>query len=129
MGWKRVGECPPERCRGRCCEHIGAWYDDTPENRAFLDTLRVRGVKLQRHGDKYLVDLPQRCQYLTAAGLCNLHPDMRDKVKAGGGTHITDFVQRPQFCWDWPQHPSQLLNDEDCGFSFIEEEEPAEVRR
>ena len=120
MGWKRMGECPPERCRGRCCEHIGAWYDDTAENRAFLEALKVRGVKVIEAGGKVLVDLPQRCQYLTADGLCGLHPDMKDRLQP---------VARPQFCWDWPQEPSQLINDPDCGFSFEWSEEPETVRR
>src|SRR3990167_3804932 len=121
MGWQRVGECPPDRCRGRCCEHIGAWYDDTVENRAFLEALKVRGVKVIEAGGEMLVELPQRCQYLTADGLCSLHPDMKDGLKLT--TIRTDDVIRPQFCWDWPQEPSQLLLD-DCGFRFEWSEEP-----
>jgi len=114
MGWKRLGECPPSRCRGRCCEHIGAWYDNTEESRAFLGALRIRGLKVSEAGGKMLVDLPQRCQYLTVDGLCGLHPGM-----APG----PDLPERPQFCWDWPQEPSQLLLD-DCGFRFEWSEEP-----
>ena len=110
MAWKRTGDCPPERCQGRCCEHIGIWYDDTPDNAAFLDTLRVRGVKVKQLGEKQLVDIPQRCHWLRLDGLCGLHPDV-----IAAGQHLP---QRPQFCWDWPQEPSQLLLDAHCGYSF-----------
>ena len=120
MAWRRVGECPPERCRGRCCEHIGVWYDDTPDNRAFIDSLRVRGVKVKEAGGKLLVDIDQRCHWLRPDKLCGLHPDVIPV-----GSHLP---QRPSFCWDWPQEPSQLINDLNCGFSFIEEEEPVATR-
>ena len=126
MAWRRVGECPPERCQGRCCEHIGVWYDDTPDNRAFLKTLQIRGVRLIESGGKVLVDLPQRCQYLTHNGLCALHPDMKYKLKLT--TISTDGVERPQFCSDWPQEPSQLINDPYCGYSFERVEEEVEAR-
>lgn len=110
MPWIREGECPPERCKGRCCEHVGLWIDDRAVARAFA----VRGMKVAQKDGKYLVDTPQRCQYLTARGKCSLHPALNPPP------HLP---RRPQFCADWPQEPSQLLNDPQCGFTFRWEDE------
>lgn len=113
MGWVREGSCPPEQCQGRCCKHIGTWYEPTPETKAFLSQLQIRGVdvkevELEGGTTKLLVDYPQTCQWLTKDNLCGLHPDMNPS---------SDKPPRPDFCGDWPTHPNQLIND-DCGFSF-----------
>lgn len=118
MPWIREGECPPERCGGRCCEHIGLWFDDTPEARSFLETVAVRGVKVSMAGGKHLVDLHQRCQYLTKEGLCSLHPSMNPGPS---------LPERPSFCEEWPTEPSQLLLHPYCGFTWRWEEEKTEV--
>ena len=107
MPWKRLGDCPPERCQGRCCEHVGIWFGDDDAARAFLEVLRVRGVHVldlpdEKGATHHLVRLNQRCQHLTLEGLCGLY-----------GT-----PERPQFCSDWPQEPGQLVNDPACGFRF-----------
>lgn len=106
MPWIREGECPPERCQGRCCEHIGLWYPVSTA-REFLQTLVIRGIDVKSDGVMALVDIPQRCQHLTAEGLCGIYGK----------------PERPQFCADWPTEPAQLINDENCGFSFRWEEE------
>ena len=104
MTWQRTGSCPPERCQGRCCEHVGLWLPDDVEAAAFVAVLRVRGVRVQEFPGtlRYLVDFDQRCQYLTSEGLCALYGK----------------PERPQFCADWPQEPGQLFNDPQCGFRF-----------
>ncbi len=109
MPWLREGECPPERCQGHCCTHIGIWYLGL-DNPTFLKSLQVRGVSVKEMGRDYLVDIPQRCQFLTDKGLCGLYGQ----------------PERPDFCEIWPTEPAQLVNDPGCGFRFvwIEEEIP-----
>lgn len=107
MPWVREGACPPERCQGRCCKHIGSWVSRDDESAKFLAALRTRGVDVYEVGDKYLIDVPQTCQYLSE-GLCKLHPAMKPPA---------DLPTRPSFCDEWPTDPSQTLLD-DCGFSF-----------
>ncbi len=109
MGYKRVGECPPERCQGRRCKHLGFWYPIDPQYRELLVT---RGVRVGVEGGMMLVDLDQRCEYLTDDNLCALHPDMNPPA---------DAPPRPEVCDLWPTHPSQLVADMYCGFSFVEE--------
>lgn len=108
MAWRRVGDCPPERCQGRCCQHIGLWIADP----AFVETLRARGVKVIEVNGHTLADIPQRCQYLTNKGLCSLHPDMNPGP---------ELPRRPDFCSRWPEEPAQLIADPYCGYQFIEE--------
>lgn len=114
MSWVRQGECPPERCRGRCCEHVGVWFGD--DALPFIEVMKARGIQvLEDRRDvmgtnRYLVKFPQRCQHLTEEGLCGIYGK----------------PERPQFCSDWPQEPSQLVNDPYCGFSFVwKDDEPA----
>lgn len=114
MGWVRTGSCPPERCQGRCCKHIGLWFDVSPEVNAFLDTLKVRGAEIRRYGEKSLADIPQVCQYLTEDNLCGLHPDLNPDPS---------LPDRPAFCEAWPEEPSQLALDPYCGFEFVEQKE------
>lgn len=109
MPWVREGDCPPERCQGRCCKHIGSWVDIHPDNDPFVEALRVRGVGVHRVGGKFLIDVEQRCQYLTDRGLCSLHPAMNPPA---------DLPPRPGFCEEWPVDPSQTLLDPECGFTF-----------
>lgn len=75
----------------------------------FLETLFIRGVSVKIHteSEKALVDIPQRCQYLTPDGLCGIY----------------GLPERPSFCSRWPEEPAQLLNDPDCGFRFVWEED------
>ena len=114
--WVRQGECPPERCQGRCCEHVGIWLGD--DALPFVQVLKVRGIQVLEDKrdlmgtNRYLVKFPQRCQHLTDDGLCGIYGK----------------AERPQFCSDWPQEPAQLINDNYCGFSFVWSEEPAETR-
>lgn len=112
MGWVRTGDCPPEQCQGRCCKNIGVWFDVTPETAEFTDWLGVRGASTRVVGEKLLVSIPQRCQYLTAENLCALHPDMLP---------APDLPSRPEFCAQWPTEPSQLATHPYCGFRFQEE--------
>lgn len=109
MPWVREGNCPPERCQGRCCEHVGTWVSPSPDNEQFLAVLETRGVTVRRVGMSYLVDYPQRCQWLTDRGLCSLHPAMNPSP---------DLPPRPDFCEEWPVDPSQTLLDPDCGYTF-----------
>ena len=111
MGWIRVGDCPPERCQGRCCKHIASWFPVEPQ---FQELLEVRGADVEVHGDQMLVAIPQRCQYLTDNNLCALHPSMNPDPA---------LPSRPVVCNDWPTHPSHLMSDLYCGFSFIEDGE------
>ena len=118
MSWERQGDCPPERCQGRCCRHFGIWITDPGiEMRLFLKSALIRGLNIKGKDGNFLIDLPFICQYLTDGGLCALHPDMRPAM------HLP---KRPAFCDDWPTEPAQLIND-DCGFSFIWKEEPVGV--
>jgi hypothetical protein len=98
---KRVGECPPERCQGRCCKEIGIWISGVGSE-DFLELLRVRGVDVQEHGDLALVSIQQTCQHLTDKGLCGLYGK----------------PERPKFCSDFPEEPSQLLRHTYCGFEW-----------
>ena len=114
MPWIRQGECPPERCQGRCCEHVGVWFGDNAL--AFIEVMRARGVQVLEDKrdllgtNRYLVKFPQRCQHLTKEGLCGIYGK----------------PERPQFCSDWPQEPAQTINDPYCGFSFVWVEEEKE---
>ena len=109
MPWLRSGECPPERCQGRCCTHVGIWFTEPDaEVKAFLKQQQVRGNSVKGDSLGFLLDIPQRCQYLTNEGLCSLHPDMNP----------IGLPDRPQFCEDWPVEPSQLINDDYCGYAF-----------
>lgn len=110
MSWVREGSCPPERCQGRCCEHIGVWFNNvTPQAYRFVKQMRARGLDVKGRDGDYLIDLPQRCQHLTSGGLCALHPDMKP---------TPSLPKRPDFCAEWPAEPSQLINDPQCGYSF-----------
>lgn len=109
MPWQRLGECPPERCQGRCCEHIGVLYSDKPDALPFLKLLQTRGVRVVGDGVNFLAEVPQRCQHLTAGGLCSLHPSMHQKPGA---------PRRPDLCEEWPTEPWHLTLDPYCGFSF-----------
>ena len=106
MPWVRTGECEPERCKGRCCEHVGIWL--TPD-RAFVTFLRTRGLPVGQKRGMALLDIPQRCQWLSEQGLCRLHPDMDPP---------SHYPARPQLCRDWPTDPSQLMADRGCGYTF-----------
>lgn len=108
MPWVREGECPPERCRGRCCEHAGIWFNQDEASQQFLAMLQFRGVTVLEGGGKYLADVPVVCRYLKE-GLCRLHPDM-----APG----PDLPARPVLCDEWPTEPGQLVADPQCGFRF-----------
>ena len=115
MPWVRYGDCPPERCKGRCCRHVGVFFEEPPWT-PFLELLAVRGARVLTGGGGCLVELPQRCQWLSSKGRCRLHPDM----------HPTrQMPARPRNCSEWPTHPDQLALDRDCGFSFewVEEEQ------
>ncbi len=105
--WVREGDCPPEKCGGRCCEHIGLWFDHNDPD--FIHSLETRGVPIRHFKDKVLVELHQRCQYLTKEGLCGLHPSMEPEPS---------LPSRPEFCNDWPTEPGQMLIDPNCGFTF-----------
>jgi hypothetical protein len=113
MPWVREGDCPTERCRGRCCKHIGLWFPK--EGHDFAKSLAIRGVNVKEAAGMYLLDFQQKCQYLTGRGLCRLHPAMNPPAS---------LPERPAFCGEWPTEPSQLLNDPYCGFTFkwVEEE-------
>ena len=115
MGWVREGSCPPERCQGRCCEHLGVWFPSS--DRDLLQMLAIRGLSVRPRNDLTLVDLPSRCQYLTRKGLCGLHPAMKPAA---------NLPKRPAMCDDWPTEPAQLLND-DCGFSFSWQDDPLPI--
>lgn len=106
MPWVREGSCPPEQCQGRCCTHIGIWFPH--EGKDFARTMQIRGVRVGDMNGMYLFDIPQRCQYLSDEGLCKLHPSQNP----------VDMPERPEFCEQWPQEPSQLVNDPYCGFTF-----------
>lgn len=109
MPWVREGECPPERCQGRCCTHIGSWVPASEENDDYVEVLRARGVAVHRVGMMWLTDIQQRCQWLSDEGLCRLHPAMNPSE---------NLPERPQFCEDWPVDPSQTLTDPYCGYTF-----------
>lgn len=116
MPWLREGECPPEVCQGRCCTHVGVWFNDSsPEIRPFLTQQQIRGNSVKGKDGSFLLDIAHRCQHLTDAGLCGLHPSMNPSPA---------LPKRPEFCSEWPTEPSQLVNDTYCGFSFrwVEEE-------
>lgn len=116
MPWVREGECPPERCQGRCCTHVGIWFNEPSEAvRDFLKLQQVRGLSVKGDGHDFLLDFPQRCKHLTTKGLCALHPSMNPSA---------DLPRRPDFCEAWPSEPSQLINDEYCGFRFSWVDEP-----
>lgn len=97
MGWVRSGSCPPERCQGQCCKHIGMWVEPDAD----AEWLRTRGIPTTLVGFRYLADIPQRCAHLTDNNLCDLY----------------NLPSRPQSCVDWPVDPSNTLLD-DCGFKF-----------
>lgn len=97
MGWVRLGDCPPSRCQGQCCKHIGMWV----EPHADADWLATRGLPVMEIHGRFLVDINQRCSHLTADNLCDLY----------------NLPSRPQNCVDWPIDPSNTLLD-DCGFRF-----------
>lgn len=113
MPWKRVGDCPPERCKGRCCKHAGVTFNDDAEAHVFVEMMAVRGAKVLAGGGKLLVEFPQTCQWLTGKGRCSLHPAMNPSP---------NLPARPLNCDAWPTHPDQLALDPDCGFSFVWEE-------
>lgn len=122
MGWVREGSCPPERCQGRCCRHVGVWFGEAPGLGEYLELVRTRGVRvfdveLPGGEMRHLVDIDQRCQWLTGDNLCALHPEMKPDES---------LPQRPPLCNDWPTEPAQLIAD-DCGFTFRWEPEPSEV--
>lgn len=97
MGWVREGECPPERCQGQCCKHVGIWLE--PEADAIW--MQTRGLEVKAVGERFIVDIPQRCAHLTDNNLCDLYGQ----------------PSRPKNCEDWPISPSNTLLD-DCGYTF-----------
>lgn len=107
MPWIREGECPPERCKGRCCTHVGIFFPESEKD--FARLMHIRGVQVGKAASTYLFDFKQRCQYLTADGLCGLHPSMDP---------LPSMPVRPVYCDNWPTEPSQLLADPYCGFTF-----------
>lgn len=121
MGWVRSGECPPERCQGRCCTHTGVWLDaSVREIKDFLKLQQVRGLSVFTNGSSLaLLDMPQTCQYLTGEGLCGLHPSMNPNH---------NLPTRPDYCEEWPTEPAQLIADPYCGFTFSWQDEPIGVQ-
>lgn len=103
MGWVREGSCPPERCKGSCCHHLGMWFKP-PEDAEWLAT---RGLKVIEFDDRYLVEIPQVCPLLTVDGLCSIYGQ----------------PERPRNCEEWPLEPSHLLLDDNCGYTFIWQED------
>ena len=117
MPWTRSGSCPPSQCKGSCCRSIGIWFLDAlykPEMMPFLKLLQVKGVKVYEKDNDYLADIPFVCQYLTPKGLCGLHPDLHPNH---------NLPHRPEMCEDWPTEPAQLLNNPECGFTFVWKDE------
>jgi hypothetical protein len=115
MSWLRSGECPPERCQGHCCNHMGFWVEDKPS----IYWAQIRGAQVSVFGDRALIALPQRCQYLRDDNLCALHTDMNPSP---------DLPTRPDNCGTWPEDPSQTLLDPNCGFTFEWVEDPVEAK-
>lgn len=105
MPWIREGDCPPERCKGQCCDHLGIWFEVTASNSVFFDALTVRGLKISGMDNRALIQIPQRCQHLTDDGLCGI------------------YDRRPEFCRRWPEEPAQQILTPDCGYSFVWAEE------
>lgn len=97
MAWIRSGSCPPERCKGQCCTHIGMWVEPSAD----AEWLKARGLLVAPIGNRFLIDIPQRCQHLTAGNLCDIYGQ----------------PSRPQNCNDWPIEPANTLLD-DCGYEF-----------
>lgn len=108
MPWLREGECPPEHCKGRCCERVGFWLSGGPMSLA-AEWLQARGFELHEVGDSLLADIPHRCQHLTGEGLCALHPDLNPS---------SELPDRPALCDIWPTEPSQIVNHPYCLFEF-----------
>lgn len=109
--WKRIGDCPPERCQGRCCEHVGIWLAGDGLDMT-TEWLEARGFQIIMVGDHTLANLHHSCPHLSE-GLCSLHPDMNPPEGA---------PKRPVLCDIWPSEPSHLANHPYCGFSFVEAE-------
>lgn len=115
MPWVREGDCPPERCQGRCCDHIGIWYDKlTPGVVDFMSLLKTRGFEVMGDDSRYFLKIDQRCQHLTADGLCALHPAMHPNP---------NLPRRPKLCNEWPTEPAQLISVPECGYTFSWSEE------
>lgn len=108
----RAGDCPPERCQGRCCKQTGFWFDPTPVNEEFLYLQQVRGATVKEVGEKYLLLMDQVCQFLRQDGLCGLHPSVRKKDD--------ELPERPDFCERWPEEPAQVALFPGCGYYFAE---------
>lgn len=114
--WVRTGDCPPERCQGRCCSVVGLWFSNA--DAGFLSLMRARGVKVLSGEEQSLVAIPQRCQFLTQDNLCALHPAMKPSP---------ELPKRPEFCDDWPTDPAQLVIHPECGYTFTLIEEQTDL--
>ena len=109
---KRIGDCPPSVCQGRCCESIGTWFPKNDESRDYMELLQTSGrVQVLEVDDHYLARDNRPCQWLTEDKLCALHPDIRTE----------DLPPRPSLCDAFPQEPSQILLHPECGFRFTDE--------
>lgn len=101
--WVRKGDCPPEVCQGRCCEHIGFWIGD---NHQIAELARTKGIPVKEIKGQYNLEFPFGCPHLKE-GLCSIYNE----------------PHRPQLCADWPMEPANLINDPYCGYYFVAEED------
>lgn len=107
--YERVGDCPPEMCRGRCCEFMtfGPFSEAGPNAAEWVE---LHGGEVARLNGYHFVNVPMRCDALTRDGLCALYEGPQD-IKGR-------LRERPQLCGDWPQQPSDLAMTPWCGYSF-----------
>ena len=101
--WRRVGECPPERCGGSCCKHLVFPIGNVSDDQS--NWLQLHGVRVDRVGGGAVCVVGRPCSALTDNGRCGVY-----------GT-----AARPKLCADWPRSPADLVLTPHCGIKFEKE--------
>ena len=99
--FERVGECPPEQCKGRCCGSM--FFGPFPNNPDHVAWAKLHdGLEVVETGDFVVLNFHNPCSALADDGKCSLY----------------DTSERPSVCDEWPRSPADLLMTPYCGYSF-----------